>query len=77
MFDVGRVVERTHVGGGHASGETFERGADLRVFEQCRGAGDRRGVVGREIMLRVLELHEIERANQPGGRIAGDEIHLT
>ena len=73
VLDVGRVVHRAHVGGGHAAGRAFERRAHLRIPQQRLGARDRRRVVRREIVAVVLELDEIEPFDQSGRRVARDQ----
>ena len=54
-----------------------ERVRNLRIAQQRRGACDRRRVVRREIVPIVLELEQVEPLDQAGGRVAGNQIHLS
>src|SRR6266496_4205712 len=64
VLDICRIVERSHVICRDASGEALERNPDLRILEQRGSPSDRRGLVRRKVVAVVLELEQIERADQ-------------
>src|SRR5215471_4083326 len=61
MLGVDGVIHPSHVSGGHATAERFERRADAWVLEQRLRSSDGSGIVWRKVVAVVFELHEIER----------------
>src|SRR5215510_4439186 len=76
VLDVGCEVQTAHVRSSDFSAKMFQRPAYLRVAQQRLGPRHGSGGVRRKKVAIVGKLHQIERRNQPGRRVAGDQIHL-
>ena len=59
-----------------AAAEPRDGAADFGVTQQRRRVHDGDGVVGRKVLPVVFEHRQIQRVDQPRGRIAGDDIDL-
>src|SRR5204863_3963783 len=77
VLDIGGIVHGPHFARGNAAGQPIERDPGGGIAQQCFRASDGRGIIRRKIVAVVLELYEVERLDQTGRGIAGNQVDLT
>src|SRR5215470_6800675 len=68
---IDRVIHPPHLARADASTQPLDRFTYLGILQQRLRARDRRRVVRRKVVAVVIQLHEVEGGDEPGGRVAG------